>query len=446
MKPNTCVVLDVWEGQLEIDEPVLKANGVAGIGIRLNDMSGGHHMDIGFVKQWAEAKNFVRFPYFVYNPWVSGTANFNWLVANMPAEVKTFAVDIEVRYSGITSQKYADEVRTFLALCRNRGLRTIIYTAQWFLTSLAYWPNADYWWAQYPDPTTYFSGVDTWDKLKVALDRLDKPFNINYIPGTLKMWQFGGDYLTLPGTLRKIDVNIFYGTEQELAAYFQNTGEIVIPPINSTGVKIKGIYNGANLVPQLLTVNYSVDGTPYTQMIDQRPSGTNPPVTGNFYRVASEKWPITHAPLLVPPGGGPLTQTMSHTPKKAYEETPLNTFWQSYIKRWNSDVGWKKIAAIDYGPSKGINSNGMLRYIGLVYPSNSSTNNKVKVLEIYGEWARIESIPIDGSADLTKYSPTLTPWLFHKVCDNKGNPLIQNIICPILGGPWWVSLQALVKL
>jgi aspartate 1-decarboxylase len=48
MKPNTCLVADLYEGSLEIDEPVLKANGVAGMIIRLNDMNGGHHLDTGF--------------------------------------------------------------------------------------------------------------------------------------------------------------------------------------------------------------------------------------------------------------------------------------------------------------------------------------------------------------------------------------------------------------
>jgi GH25 family lysozyme M1 (1,4-beta-N-acetylmuramidase) len=225
MKPNTCLVIDVWEGQLEIDEAVLKANGVAGIAIRINDMSGGHHNDQNFLKQWEQAKGFVRFPYFVYNPWVSAQENFDWLIKNLPSEVKVVAVDVEVKYSGITTAKYAIDVAKFLSLCQTKGLKTIVYTAEWFLANLKAWPkNVDYWWAQYPTPSQFSTGPNiSWDDLRTGLNRLDKPFNAKVIPGPLKMWQFSGDYFVLPGSNRNIDVNIFYGTVDELSSYFSES-------------------------------------------------------------------------------------------------------------------------------------------------------------------------------------------------------------------------------
>jgi len=248
MKDNTCLVIDVWEGQLEIDEAVLKANGVAGIGIRLNDMNGGHHLDTGFVKQWEEAKGFVRFPYFVYNPWVNGTQNYVWLEANMPAEAKSVAIDVEVRFGEITPAKYAGELNKFLSLA-NSQWKTIIYTGQGYLNLLSKWPKCDYWWAQYPNPQTYFGGVKTWAALKKVLDNpaLTLPFNHTVVPGTLKMWQFSGDYLILPGTVRDIDVNLFYGTEADLAKYFGTEQEIgsventekITGTVIVTGVKVR---------------------------------------------------------------------------------------------------------------------------------------------------------------------------------------------------------------
>jgi len=61
--------LDVWEGNLgEIDEGLLKENGVKYIITRLNSISGGHRLDRSFAKQWAESAGFVRWPYFVLNP------------------------------------------------------------------------------------------------------------------------------------------------------------------------------------------------------------------------------------------------------------------------------------------------------------------------------------------------------------------------------------------
>lgn len=285
MKPNTCLVVDVWEGQLEIDEAILKSNGVSGIGIRINNMNGGHHLDSNFKKQWEEAKSFVRFPYFVYNPWVSGTANFSWLIGNLPTEVKVVAVDIEVvpLYGLIKKPlQYANDVAEFLALCKARNIKTIIYTAQWFLQYLSQWPkDVDYWWAQYPDSKYYFGGVTNWSELKARLDRLDKPFNSAYIPGTLKMWQFSGDYLTLPGTIRKIDVNIFYGTEEELATYFGWDADIVdIKSVTKDGVK----------VPEKLTVNYSHKGVDKSSTVDQTPVVIPPtPVpTLGVYRILDD--------------------------------------------------------------------------------------------------------------------------------------------------------------
>ena len=81
------LVIDTWESGGLIDETVLMQNDVSGIIVRLNDMNGGHHMDSNFKTQWAEAKKMpVRIPYFVYNPWVIGQANFDWLKVNIPQE------------------------------------------------------------------------------------------------------------------------------------------------------------------------------------------------------------------------------------------------------------------------------------------------------------------------------------------------------------------------
>ena len=51
---------------------------------RLNDINGGHHKDENFDKQWKQAQYFLRAPYFVYNPWVNGKGNYDWLMANLP--------------------------------------------------------------------------------------------------------------------------------------------------------------------------------------------------------------------------------------------------------------------------------------------------------------------------------------------------------------------------
>jgi len=114
------LVFDVWEGQLEVNEAEFRRGGVNGLIIRLNDMNGGHHMDTEFHKQWVEAAGFYRAPYFVYNPWVSARANFDWLAGHMPVDAGGVMIDIEVRYSGITAFQYARDVEAFMAMVAAR--------------------------------------------------------------------------------------------------------------------------------------------------------------------------------------------------------------------------------------------------------------------------------------------------------------------------------------
>ena len=222
MKPNTCLLIDTWDGLGEVDESILKSNGVSGIGIRLNDITGGHHMDAGFVKQWDEARSLVRFPHFTYNPAVSSQDNHDWLAANLPSDASTLAIDVVVPNGALSPSKYAANLDVFLKLCAGSGWKTIIYTAAWCLPFLSTWPKAEYWWAQWPAPTSYATNVSDWAGLKSALNTLDIPNNSASIPSVLKMWQFSGNHFILPGCANKLNLNIFYGTESELASYFGN--------------------------------------------------------------------------------------------------------------------------------------------------------------------------------------------------------------------------------
>ena len=137
------IVLDIWEGNDDLDVPTLKANGVAGMIVRLNDMNGGHHLDERFVKDWEIAKQFdTQTIYFVYNPWVSGRANFDWLVAHLPADFdgRRLMIDTEVKYPGYSPETYAKETGIFYALVAERFPQAI-YTGEWFLPIVAKWPK-----------------------------------------------------------------------------------------------------------------------------------------------------------------------------------------------------------------------------------------------------------------------------------------------------------------
>src|SRR5512146_3347696 len=97
------VIADIWEADISIDVPTFISGGVDGLIVRLNDMNGGHHRDKLFDSNWERAKLFpLQAVYFVYNPWVSGGEDFNWLYANLPPDygARRIFSDIEVRYAG----------------------------------------------------------------------------------------------------------------------------------------------------------------------------------------------------------------------------------------------------------------------------------------------------------------------------------------------------------
>jgi len=227
------LLVDTWESGGEIDEAVYKANDIAGILVRLNDMNGGHHMDTGFVKQWAEAENFLRAPYFVYNPWKNAQGNFDWLISHCPEDAHTVLIDIEVKKLLYPKSTYAAQVSSFMNMVEDEWGTKTIYTGAWFLDMLDFWPNCDYWWAQYPyalypSSKKYMS----WDEVRKIIDDngYTKPFNYNSIPGTYRMWQISGDKVVCPGNDKPIDINLFPGTKEELALFLGYSEIVPEPP------------------------------------------------------------------------------------------------------------------------------------------------------------------------------------------------------------------------
>lgn len=219
-------VLDVWEGSLDIDEALLLSEGIRGLIIRLNDMNGGHHLDENFHSQWNQAINFLRAPYFVYNPWATGSQNYTWMRANLPLSgVTKLLIDVEVKKPDYSPEIYADELQIFINLCKQVYPLTTIYTGGWFLSILAHWPtNVDYWWARYP--YTLCPQGDrqmwSWQKWRTTSN------NYGYLPDPLKqcpsyvgLWQCSGDKLILPGCAnRPIDLNLFNGNLDSLEQWW----------------------------------------------------------------------------------------------------------------------------------------------------------------------------------------------------------------------------------
>jgi hypothetical protein len=222
-------ILDVWEGSLDINEALLYNEGVRGIIVRLNDMNGGHHMDANFAIQWAQANSFLRAPYFVYNPWVSGRANLDWLIAHCPTGVTRLFIDIEVRKEGLSPNDYANEVAYFIAECKKIWPLTTIYTGGWFLSQLSHWPNCEYWWARYPYMFYPPKAENwTWEQLKIKLNSCGwNPDPTKQCSGTVKLWQLTGDRLILPGCAgRVMDVSGWNGDLPSLEVWWG----VTLPP------------------------------------------------------------------------------------------------------------------------------------------------------------------------------------------------------------------------
>jgi len=144
-----------------------------------------------------------------------------------------------------------------------------------------------------------------------------------------------------------------------------------------------------------------------------------------------------------------LTQVASLSIKGGKVTFPLSIAWQAVIAKWNTIETMAKISAPDFGPSQGIDAETKkLKWNYLVWPSGTAVPNLVNVLEIAETWALFETIPLTFPVPEI-YSPTSTPWLFHKVCDNKGNPVLVHsapIVCPLFSAAFWVPLQALIEM
>ena len=213
------LLIDMWESGGKLDIPVLLANGVSGCIYRLNDMSGGHHMDDGFADYWKQAEAFpVRMVYFVYNPWKGGYENYEWLMSHLPLECGAVFIDLEVKYAGYSPSVYGAEVAKFNKLVDDAGLNRMSYTGQGYLEIMTPWDKGDYWWAAYPAQFGSYESM-SWDELRKRLALQPTPANENKVPGSLKMWQFTGDRILLPGCSKVLDVNTYYGTLDELKSF-----------------------------------------------------------------------------------------------------------------------------------------------------------------------------------------------------------------------------------
>lgn len=422
--------IDTWEGQLEIDESVLKANGVKFIFVRLNDISGGHHKDALFDKQWKEAAAFYRAPYFVYNPWASAQANYDWLVANVPADAKAVACDIEVVYSGISAAKYAADVIAFRVLVAKKW-RHVVYTGEWFLSYLSKWDGGDYWWAQYP-LSMYPSATQsiTWDQLKAKINLLTRPANENKCPGRVLFWQCAADRYILPGNARTMDINVFFGTDADLAVFF---GGVVPEPAPTDLAEIKA--NIAQIAGAIATL-HSQHGTILSDIANVK-SDTEK-ILAELATGGTPTQPPASSDGYTGPTLGIYEIISTGTDNNSFQ--PLNgdggysTIMQDRTANWMAAncLGWDDFVhpAGNVKPTveRKPDDNGEMRWY---ITSKAVLGCQVRVAEIVSGRARIVGMDADGdpryaAVNLDACSPEKTPYYFHKIPNvPRQYPIIQ---------------------
>ena len=254
------LVLDIWEGNPDLDVQALKAAGVAGMIVRLNDMNGGHHMDERFGLDWATAKLFdAQSIYFVYNPWVSGRENFDWLVAHLPADFdgRRLLIDTEVKYPGYAPEDYAKETLIFYNLV-SRRFPEAIYTGEWFLSLVAKWPtDIEYWWAAYPDA---LQGHTSWESLRAAVEKMIFENWTTESPGPVRLWQCSGGGNVLPGFGKHgVDISVFPGSLDELKKWLN---------VPESGGSEMGVFSTNAVGPYLDDRHNLIDKAPMAGNID----------------------------------------------------------------------------------------------------------------------------------------------------------------------------------
>ena len=235
------LVLDRWAGNPGLDNALLINSGIKGMIVRLNSISGGNHLDDLFVQNWKEAQGYKAFAiYYVYNPWNSGVANYNWLMGNLPLGYKgRIFFDVEVSNPGYSPKEYAIELLSCITLVQKTNEVTI-YTGAGSYSILSPWPKLKYWWAQY---YTNLYGTMDWNTFVTKLLPLSiSSDSSKYCAGTIDMWQVCGDNTFLPGFGgHPVDVSVYFGTEDQLIDYFGNSsGSVVTPEPEPTPIMVSG--------------------------------------------------------------------------------------------------------------------------------------------------------------------------------------------------------------
>ena len=158
------------------------------------------------------------------------------------------------------------------------------------------------------------------------------------------------------------------------------------------------------------------------------------------------------------PGHGPLVEPTYNLRKASgQKEMYLPGAWQDFMKDFNTKVAFDRIVAPDWGPSKGRNEKGMLRFNALIYPGR----NIVRILQVAigkdgGLWGLLDSLdasvlPVVNVSSTPDAHPEYdAPHHYHSVysCTQKGLYFLQenSPVVPIVSiqnQEQWIQMEKL---
>jgi hypothetical protein len=160
---------------------------------------------------------------------------------------------------------------------------------------------------------------------------------------------------------------------------------------------------------------------------------------------------FSHAAFWQRPAGGPLvTPTYNVTKTSGDKVALLGAEWQGYLRSTNSAAAYAKIVAKDWGPSKGINQNGMLILNALIYPGRNVVRIVRTEIGLDGAlWGLLDALP-NGPIPGPETNFIDTPHLVHRVYGSNSKwtwfELSNSPAVPLVGSPRWVRMEWLLPI
>jgi hypothetical protein len=214
-------MFDVWYGNGQYVESIIKAGDVDALAIRVNTTNGELRYDPNFLINWKEASIFDRMVYLVIDPNIPALDYFKWTRDYIPPECKIIGPDIEI--GGVDPAIYSKRLTDLYAMVQDAGRKILQYSGYGYYPLVKPWvKGVRQWWARYLNsvapPIPVVNGIKQYPSISYA--ELDaKLSQLSWTPlvpalteemtGDIVAWQVTSRY-HLPGFEYNspVDVNL----------------------------------------------------------------------------------------------------------------------------------------------------------------------------------------------------------------------------------------------